>query len=61
MHTRALGQGLQVSAIGLGCMSTTGGYSSHPDRGEMIAMVRGAVDLENVSGRSPQLGPRGAC
>jgi aryl-alcohol dehydrogenase-like predicted oxidoreductase len=45
MHTRALGQGLQVSAIGLGCMSTTGGYSSHPDRGEMIAMVRGAVDL----------------
>jgi aryl-alcohol dehydrogenase-like predicted oxidoreductase len=45
MHTRTLGQGLQVSAIGLGCMSTTGGYSSHPDRAEMVAMVRGALDL----------------
>ncbi|MDA8438127.1 MAG: aldo/keto reductase [Propionibacterium sp.] len=45
MHTRTLGQGLQVSAIGLGCMSTTGGYSDHPDRAEMIAMLRGALDL----------------
>jgi len=45
MHTRTLGQDLQVSAVGLGCMTTTGGYSEHPDRGEMVAMVRGAVDL----------------
>jgi aryl-alcohol dehydrogenase-like predicted oxidoreductase len=26
-------------------MTTTGGYSQHPDRGEMIAMIRGAVDV----------------
>ncbi|MBN9105695.1 MAG: aldo/keto reductase [Propionibacteriaceae bacterium] len=45
MHDRTLGQGLTVSAIGLGCMTTTGGYSEHPDRAEMVAMVRGAVDL----------------
>lgn len=45
MHYRTLGQGLTVSAIGLGCMTTTGGYSEHPDRAEMVAMVRGAVDL----------------
>lgn len=45
MHTRALGQGLEVSAIGLGCMSTTRGYSNHPDRQQMIDMLRGAVEL----------------
>ena len=45
MQTRVLGQCLEVSAIGLGCMTTTGGYSDHPDRDEMIAMVRGAIDL----------------
>ncbi len=44
MHTRTLGQGLQVSAIGLGCMTTTGGYSEHPDRGAMVALLRGAID-----------------
>lgn len=45
MHDRTLGQGLTVSAIGLGCMTTTGGYSEHPDRAEMVAMIRGAIDL----------------
>ncbi len=45
MHTRRLGEDLDVSAIGLGCMTTTGGCSEHPDRGEMVAMVRGALDL----------------
>ncbi len=45
MHMRELGQGLQVSAIGLGCMTTTGGYSDHPDRTEMVSMVRGALEL----------------
>jgi aryl-alcohol dehydrogenase-like predicted oxidoreductase len=33
-----------VSAIGLGCMSMTGGYSGRPDRSEMIALIRAAVD-----------------
>ena len=45
MHNRTLGQGLEVSAIGLGCMTTTGGYSEHPDRDEMIAMLRGALEV----------------
>ncbi|MGN6032555.1 MAG: aldo/keto reductase, partial [Thermomicrobiales bacterium] len=47
MHTRALGTGpnaLTVSAIGLGCMSMTGGYSATPDRTDMIAFIRDAVD-----------------
>jgi aryl-alcohol dehydrogenase-like predicted oxidoreductase len=41
---RTLGHGLEVSAIGLGCMSMTGGYSDKPDRQEMIALIRAAVD-----------------
>ena len=45
MQTRTLGNsGLHVSAIGLGCMGTTGGYSNRPDREEMIALLRAAVD-----------------
>ncbi|MFH8253067.1 aldo/keto reductase [Microbacterium sp. B2969] len=45
MNTRTLGaSGLQVSAIGLGCMSMTGGYSGRPDRDQMIALLRTAVD-----------------
>lgn len=44
MQTRKLGtQGLQVSAIGLGCMTTTGGYGQSPDRAEMIRLIRTAV------------------
>jgi aryl-alcohol dehydrogenase-like predicted oxidoreductase len=43
---RRLGSnGSEVSAIGLGCMSMTGGYSHRPDRQEMISLVRTAVDL----------------
>jgi aryl-alcohol dehydrogenase-like predicted oxidoreductase len=45
MDTRTLGtNGLEVSAIGLGCMSMTGGYSDKPDRQEMISLIRTAVD-----------------
>src|SRR3954454_12520854 len=44
MATRTLGQGLEVSAIGLGCMSMTGGYSDRPDRQGMNSMLRAAVD-----------------
>ena len=36
--------GLEVSAIGLGCMRMTGGYGSTPDKQEMIAVIRGAVE-----------------
>ncbi|HWI01737.1 MAG TPA: aldo/keto reductase [Propionibacteriaceae bacterium] len=45
MEKRTLGSGgLEVSAIGLGCMSMTGGYSDKPDRHEMISVIRTAVD-----------------
>ena len=45
MQKRTLGSGgLEVSAIGLGCMSMTGGYSDRPDRQQMVALIHGAVD-----------------
>jgi aryl-alcohol dehydrogenase-like predicted oxidoreductase len=46
MQERTLGSsGLKVSAIGLGCMTMTGGYSGMPDRQDMIGLLRRAVDL----------------
>jgi aryl-alcohol dehydrogenase-like predicted oxidoreductase len=46
MHTRTLGQGLQVSAIGFGAMGMSQSYGPNPgDRDAMIAVLRGAVDL----------------
>jgi len=46
MHTRTLGQGLEVSAVGLGCMGMSQSYGPNPgDRGEMIAVLRSALDL----------------
>ncbi|WP_026234837.1 aldo/keto reductase [Calidithermus timidus] len=46
MKRRKLGRsGLEVSAIGLGCMTMTGGYSVSPERREMIALIRKAVEL----------------
>jgi aryl-alcohol dehydrogenase-like predicted oxidoreductase len=45
MHTRTLGQGLEVSAIGLGCMGMSQSYGPNPgDRDQMIAVLRSAVD-----------------
>ncbi|MCR6491033.1 aldo/keto reductase [Cellulomonas sp. P24] len=45
MHARTLGQGLQVSAIGLGAMGMSTGYGPNPgDRDDMIAVLRGAVE-----------------
>jgi aryl-alcohol dehydrogenase-like predicted oxidoreductase len=45
MRQRILGtDGPAVSALGLGCMSMTGGYSETPDRQEMISLIRTAVD-----------------
>jgi aryl-alcohol dehydrogenase-like predicted oxidoreductase len=46
MENRTLGaSGLEVSAIGLGCMTMTGGYSGMPDRQDMITLLHRAVDL----------------
>lgn len=46
MKKRILGkQGLEVSAVGLGCMGFTQSYPPYPDRQEAIATLREAVEL----------------
>jgi aryl-alcohol dehydrogenase-like predicted oxidoreductase len=44
MNTRKLGQGLEVSALGLGCMGMSHAYGVAPDRTAMIALARAAFD-----------------
>ena len=45
MKTRQLGNsGLSVSALGLGCMGMSWSYHPIPDREEMIALLRAAVE-----------------
>ena len=44
MKKRSLGKsGLEVSAIGLGCMGMSSGYGPAADQQEMISLIRGAV------------------
>ena len=43
--TRILGQGLEVSAIGLGCMGMDHAYGAPAEREEMIKLIRHAVTL----------------
>jgi aryl-alcohol dehydrogenase-like predicted oxidoreductase len=46
MQKRKLGKsGLEVSAIGLGCMGMSFGYGPPKDKQEMIEIIRSAVDL----------------
>jgi aryl-alcohol dehydrogenase-like predicted oxidoreductase len=45
MEKRTLGKNLEVSALGLGCMSMTSAYGPAADKGEMIRMLRAAHDL----------------
>ena len=42
MQKRTLGQNLEVSALGLGCMSMSTGYGPPADKGEMIQLIRAA-------------------
>jgi aryl-alcohol dehydrogenase-like predicted oxidoreductase len=45
MHTRTLGHGLEVSAIGLGAMGMSQSYGPNPgSRDDMIAVLRSAID-----------------
>ena len=46
MQTRKLGSsGLEVSALGLGCMGMSWAYGDAPDKAAMIALLRQAVEL----------------
>ncbi len=46
MQKRKLGNSnLEVSALGLGCMSMSSGYGPAADKRQMISLIRSAVDL----------------
>jgi aryl-alcohol dehydrogenase-like predicted oxidoreductase len=45
MKKRILGQDLEVSALGLGCMGMTSAYGTPADKGAMIELMAQAVDL----------------
>jgi aryl-alcohol dehydrogenase-like predicted oxidoreductase len=50
MHTRTLGQQLEVSAVGLGCMGMSQSYGPNPgDRGDMVGVIRHAVTEVGVT------------
>jgi aryl-alcohol dehydrogenase-like predicted oxidoreductase len=45
MQKRKLGKSnLEVSSLGLGCMSMSFGYGPAGDKNEMIALIRSAVE-----------------
>ncbi|MBK8316617.1 MAG: aldo/keto reductase [Acidobacteria bacterium] len=44
MEKRKLGSGLEVSALGLGCMGMSFGFGPAGDKQEMISLIRSAVD-----------------
>src|SRR6266704_2757073 len=46
MEKRILGQTLEVSPLGLGCMSMSAAYGPPADKGEMIQLIRQAHDLD---------------
>ena len=44
MENRTLGDSLEISAIGLGCMGMSQSYPPFPDRDESLALIRTAVE-----------------
>ncbi len=44
MQSRKIGKDLEVSALGLGCMSMTSAYGPAAEKGEMIQLIRAAHD-----------------
>jgi aryl-alcohol dehydrogenase-like predicted oxidoreductase len=57
VQTRKLGnRGLDVSALGLGCMGMSFAYGPAPDRQQMIALIRAAFERgrQFINRRRPQ-------
>lgn len=48
MKTRKLGNKLEVSAIGLGCMGMSYAFTPIPDKKEMIKLIRSAYDMGEI-------------
>ena len=44
MQKRTLGDSLEVSALGLGCMGMTTAYPPFPEKEAMVSLIRAAVD-----------------
>lgn len=44
MKTRILGNKLEVSVLGLGCMGMNFSYAPFPEKKDMIAMIRSALE-----------------
>lgn len=44
MEKRILGNGLEVSAVGLGCMGMTHTFGAAADKTEMVKVIQGAVE-----------------
>ena len=65
MEKRTLGHGLDVSALGLGCMGMSFGYGPPADKQEMINLIRTAIERGVTLFDTAQVyGPihqRGAC
>lgn len=45
MLKRILGKGLEVSAVGLGCMGLSQSYPPFPDKEDAICFLRRAVEM----------------
>jgi aryl-alcohol dehydrogenase-like predicted oxidoreductase len=45
IQKRKLGDGLEVSTLGLGCMGMNSSYGTAPDEGAMVALMHKAVEL----------------
>ena len=51
MRQRTLGDGLTVSALGLGCMGMSSAYGPAADKGEMIKLISGEVSVSSLKGK----------
>ena len=56
MKKRMIGKGLEVSAVGLGCMGLSQSYPPFPEKSECIAFLRRAVEMGQPPTDHPKSG-----